>query len=42
MKYRTVSAMVSWNDDEDTVLKLNQEEYNDKKIMKLAENQLYK
>ena len=34
--------MVSWNENEDTVLKLNQEKYNSKTKMKLAENQLYK
>ena len=34
------NAMVSWNENEETVLKLNQEKYNNKTKMKSGENQL--
>ena len=42
MKPRTSNAMVSWNKNEDTVLKLNQENYKSKTKVKSAESQLYK
>ena len=42
MKYRISNAMVSWKENEDTILMLNQEKYHNKIKIKSAENHLYK